>query len=132
MTHVGTGNDGYGWTAINPSGHNNYYLVTRDDNGVIKKFTLPVAEDEGISVSVPQKNEKSPAFAKIRISRNFTPADSNIFLVINTAGITGFKKRIGIYKGNEITLLRKDLPPGLSELVIIDGQETILGTKMGI
>jgi hypothetical protein len=129
LTRIVTGKDGYGWTAINPSGHNNYYLVTRGDNGVIKKFTLPGAEDEGISVSVPQKNEKSTAFVKIRISRNFTPADSNIFLVMNTAGLTGFKKKIGICKGNEITLLRKDMPPGLSELVVIDGQETILAQR---
>ena len=129
LARVETGKEGYGWTAINPSGHNNYYLVTRDGNGRVKKFPLPGAEDEGILMSVPQKNEKSSALVKIRISHNFTPADSNIFLVMNTAGLTGFKKKIGIQKGSEITILRKDMPPGLSHLVIIDGHETILAQR---
>ena len=112
MTRIETGKEGYGWTAINPSGHNNYYLVTKDGNGRVKKFRFPGAEDEGISVSVPQKNEKSSALVKIRISHNFTPADSNIFLVMNTAGLTGFKKKIGIQKGSEITHIKKRYASG--------------------
>jgi hypothetical protein len=129
LARVETGKEGYGWTAINPSGHKNYFLVTRDGNGRVKKFRLPVAEDEGIYLSVPQKDEKSSVLVRIRTSHNFTPADSNIFLVINTAGLTGSKKKIGIQKGSEITILRKDLPPGLSNLNIIDGHETILAQR---
>ncbi len=129
LARIETGKEGYGWTAINPSSANNYFLVTKDRNGRAKKFRLPDAEDDGIFMSVPQKNEKSSALVKIRISHNFTPADSNIFLVMNTAGLTGFKKEIRIQKGGEIIILRKDMPPGLSHLVIIDGHETILAQR---
>jgi hypothetical protein len=44
---------------------------------------------------------------------------------MNTAGLTSLKKKIGIRKGSKITILRKDMPPGLSHLAIIDGHETI-------
>ena len=98
---------------------NNYFLVTRDGNGRVKKFRLPGAEDEGIFISVPQKNEKSSALVKIRISHNFTPADSNIFLVMNTAGITGFKKKIGIHKGSEITHIKKRYASGAFSILLL-------------
>ena len=129
LSHIKTDNGGYGWTTIKPAGTNNLFLVTRDYYGRTRKFKLPVVKNEGISLLVPPESKKSTVLVTVGISRGFAPADTNIFLVINSVGLSGLKKKINLKRDSEISLLQKDMPSGLSHIKIVDGNETILADR---
>jgi hypothetical protein len=126
LGYVQTEEDGYGLTTITPPGNNNLFLITGDENGRMKKFQLPAVRNEGIVLAAPLKSEKSPALVKIRMSNDFIHADSTISIVIHTEALPGLKKKIPVIRGSETSLLREDLPPGLSHIAIVDSDETTL------
>ncbi len=126
---VQTEKDGYGLTTITPPGNNNLFLIAMDGNGRMKKFQLPVVKNEGIVLAAPQKSEKPSALVNIRVSNDFIPADSNIFLAIHTRGLPALKKSIPFRRDNKTTLSSRDLPSGLSHLSIVDGHGTVLSDR---
>ena len=125
ICHVQTGKNGYGWVSVKPSGHNNFFLVTINNNQR-RKFSLPVAQNDGIILTVKQNGESSPSLVKINASHNFTHAGNNLFLVLNSSGLLLSRKEIRTEKDSELIILRNDLPHGFSHLIIADENENIL------
>jgi hypothetical protein len=126
LCHVQTENNGYGWTLVKPSNQKKIFLVTMNKNDSYRKFQLPAIQDEGIILSVVPRSEKSHILVKINLSPDFNPAGHNLFLTLNSAGLTSIKKEIKTEKNHEINILRNDLPYGLSHLVIVDEHENML------
>jgi hypothetical protein len=129
LTQVQSDSEGYGWTRIKPSGHGNLYLVTRDGNGRVKKFRLPTVKNDGVSITVPAKNDEASILAIIWMSNNYPPAGNSIFLELNTPGIKDIKRKISTGKDGEIILLKKYMPSGLLHMVITDTDGTTLAER---
>jgi len=125
ICHVQTGKNGFGWVSVKSSGHNRLFLAAINNNQ-LRKFPLPDAQNEGIILSVVQKSESSPALAKLNVSHNFTTAGNNLYLVLNSPGLSGYRKEIRPEKDLELNILRNDLPYGLSHLMIVDEHENML------
>lgn len=126
LCHVQTEDNGYGWTMIKPSDQKKIFLVTLNINDQHRKIQLPEVHDEGVILSVVTDMEKSPVLVKIKMSPGFNHSGHNLSLILNSAGLPGIIKEIGTEKDQEINILRNDLPYGLSQLMIFDGQENML------
>jgi len=125
LCHVQTENNGFGWATIKPSDQKKIFLVTLNNDRVNRRFQLPHVQNEGILLSVPQKSEKSPVLVRVIMSHNIAPSGSNLFLVLNSPGLSGFRREIGIQKDGEIDLLRNDMPVGLSHIMIVDEHDNV-------
>jgi hypothetical protein len=128
IARVITAYGGYGWISLKPS-QNTMYLVTKDKYGRITRSRLPAPKSEGILLSVPQKGEKSSELVKIRMSSHISSSDSNLFIVMKTAGLPEMKKKLGIWTKGEISISGKDMPEGLAHLDIVDGRDKVLGER---
>lgn len=129
ICYVRTDNNGYGWTLIKPSGNQKIFLVTATKSGLVKKYLLPEIHEEGITLSVPKISENSTAFAKIHMSDSFTCGNNKLYLVLQSASLINIRKEIIIERDTEINLLQKDLPVGISHLMIIDDHENLLADR---
>ncbi len=123
LCNVGTDNKGYGWTLVNPSGQQEIYLITSTPEGLTRKFRLPSAQNEGITLSVTEKSEHTPVLVRITRSPDFNPT-RKLFLVLNSASQLSFRKEITPVE-HETVILKKDIPCGLSNLRIVDDQNNV-------
>jgi hypothetical protein len=128
LCNVRTDSKGYGWTLVNPSGQEEICLITSTPEGLIRKFRLPPAENEGITLSATEKSENTPLLVRISRSTGFNPGSRKLFLVLNSASQLSFRKEI-TPGDNETGILKKDIPPGLSDLMIVDDQNNVTSQR---
>lgn len=129
ICYVKTESNGYGWALIKPYGNNKIFLVTTTKSSPVKKFSLPEIQKEGITLAITKKSENSSTIAKIKMSDNFTKGSNKLYMVLQSASLINVRKEINIERDTEINLVRKDLPDGLSHLMIVDDHEKLLADR---
>lgn len=123
---IKTGSNGYGWASLKPSGNGPILLVTPNKNGTVKKFPLPGIKNEGLTFSVTGKSEKSGLKVKINKSPGFRSDSTKLYLKIYSAGLINEINEITFDNYRGTGLLQKDLPDGLSRLMITDEHENLI------
>lgn len=125
LCHVQTDDNGNGWATIKPSGTGKLFLISLKNKGKPGKFQLPPVHNDGIILSTAAKGENPVVPVKLLMSKNFAPSGSNLYLVVNSVGLTSFRKEITIKKGGIVSFSQKEMPPGLLHLMIVDEHDNI-------
>lgn len=125
LCHVKTGINGYGIISLQPSGQKHLYLLSSVKN-LPRKFPLPAVQKSGILLTTPANTEDSRSIVKMNFSHDYLSKDNQLFLVINSSGLSGFKKEINPGNVPELNISGNELPYGISHLMVVDGPGKIL------
>jgi hypothetical protein len=129
ICNVNSDNNGYGWATITPSGQTGISLVTTDNKIPARRFLLPEVENSGMTLSLANKSENSPASVKIRMSPDIKSGGKKYFIKVLSTNLTSVEKEIKIDSANEIIIPEKDLPKDLSLISILDEKKKRLADR---
>lgn len=125
LYYVRTDKNGYGFISVRPSDQERLYLLC-SNKGQSSKFSLPEVYKEGILITTRLKSENSGAIAKLNFSADYISDARNLFLEINSSGLSGFRKVIRVPHEPEINIPGDDLPDGISHVMVLDETGKIL------
>lgn len=129
ICYLSTEKNGYGWVSITPGNQKNIILVTTNKYFAGRRFFLPEIQNDGITISLSNNNSNSSRHIEIRCSHNFTISAASLYLRLKSASLLDFRKELTIGSNYDFSIPKKDLPPGLSHLTIIDDKENQLAGR---
>jgi|WetSurMetagenome_2_1015567.scaffolds.fasta_scaffold00535_5 hypothetical protein len=129
ICYVRTDKNGYGQVSIKPSGNKKILLVTKNSSSNTKEYLLPEIQNNGIAPEIPNGNENSAIFARIKMSNYDTSESNKLYMTLHSAGLINIRKEIIVERDSVINLLQKDLPDGLFQLMITDNKENLLADR---
>jgi len=111
--------NGTGFFTIRPAGSDRLYLLTKSDNGAVRRYLLPPVDESGISLTVKNSRSKGQLLLHIRQNSNFS-VPGRVYVVYSPVLTTPLRKEIKIGEDADLVLKKDTLPSGLARITIID------------